>query len=420
LKSQFNSLFSKLKKHHIILENFGYLGIIEIFNLVIPLMTYPYLIRTLGKDTFGLVIYAQAIVSYLVIIVSFGFSMSATKQVSLYRNDQKKLNEIVSTVLFIKGILFLLTALILVVVLFLLPQAIGHKILFVYTLWMCLYDFIFPVWFYQGIEKMKYITLLTLTSRLIFLVLIFVIIQSPSDYLKVPLINGIGSLTAGIISLYIVLSKFNIKLRFPSLSSIKFHLKDSYSLFLSDLIIAIKDKSNYLLIGAIIGHGAVTEFDLALKIKGVFSIPIDLINKALYPKISKERNMIFMQKSMWLTFILTTGITILAFLFARPITNLLGGGGMKDIVQITRILLVSIPPFTLSYFLAVNCINAHGRYFLLLKGMIYTTGFYVFFIIFGYVSGNLKSLYFYAICAVLTYVFELFYRVYIIRKNNLI
>lgn len=420
MKSLFLTAIRKLKNHHIIIKNFGYLTVLEIFNLIIPLATYPYLIKTLGKDTFGLVIYAQVIVSYLMILVSFGFSMSATKQVSLYRNDPEKLNIIVSTVLFIKGTLFITACFILTAVLFFLPEANGNKLLFVFSLWICLYDFIFPVWFYQGMEKMKYITLLTLISRLIFLFLIFLLIKSPDDFLKVPIINGIGSITAGIISLYIVLTKFNLKLRIPTGKSIRFHVRDSYSLFLSDLIIAIKDKSNYILIGAFMTHGAVTEFDLALKIKGVLSIPIDLINKALYPKIAKERNMSFMKKSMWLTFSLTTAITIIAFIFTRQLTALLGGGDMKNVVQITRIVLVAIPPFTISYFLAVNCINAHGKYSLLLKGMIYTTMFYLLYILSGYFTSKLGSLYFYAIGAVLTYLFELLFRIYITRKNNLI
>ncbi|MBN2612404.1 MAG: oligosaccharide flippase family protein [Bacteroidales bacterium] len=411
---------SRIRRNRIVVANFGYLSILELVNLLIPLATYPYLIKTLGSEVFGTVIYAQVIVSYLLILVSFGFGMSATQQVSIHRDVPEKLNEIVSSVLFIKGSLFLLSVIILSSVLYFIPEGTTYKALFILSLWICLYDFIFPVWFYQGIEKMKYITFLTLTSRIIFFVLIFALIKSPEDYLKVPIINGIGSLIAGIISLYIVISTFKIRLSLPSVNAIKLQLKESYSLFLSEVVIAIKDKTNYLLIGSLLGHSAVTEFDLALKVKGVLSIPINLINKALYPKIAKEKNMPFMLKSMWLTLSFTTIITLAAMFLAHPITVLLGGKNMPYVVQVTRIILIAIPPFTVSYFLAVNCINANGRYVLLLKGMLYTSLFYLAVIALGYFTGNLKSLYFYAWCAVLTYVFELFYRVYITRKNKLI
>ena len=420
MKEVFRDTLKKFRRNHTILENFGYLSILELFNLVIPLATYPYLIKTLGKDMFGLVIYAQVLVSYLVILVSFGFSMSATKQISIYRNDQQKLNRIVSSVFFVKGVLFIFALILLLVILLLVPQGNANKILFILSMWTCLYDFIFPVWFYQGIEKMKYITFLTLTSRLIFLFLIFILVKSPDDYLKVPIIYGIGSLSAGILSFYIMLTSFKIKLRIPDFRFIVFQFKDSYTLFLSNVIIAIKDKSNYILINAFIGPGALTEFDLALKIKGVLSIPIDLINKALYPKISKDLNMAFMLKGMWITLFITTTLTIITFIFARPVTALLGGAEMKYVVDITRIILLSIPVFTVSYFLSVNCINANGKYFLLLKGMILTTAFYILFIVLGHFTGHLKSLYFYAICAVSTYIFELLYRIYITRKHNLI
>lgn len=420
MESRFHKTLQKVKKNRVILENFGYLSILEVFNLIIPLATYPYLIKTLGQDVFGTVIYAQVIISYLLILVSFGFNMSATQQVSIHRNDIKKLNEIVSSVMFLKAGLFILSVIILYIFLLFIPEGNSNKLLFFLTLWICLYDFIFPVWFFQGMEKMKYITLLTLISRLIFFFLIFTLIRSPKDFLLVPLINGIGSLIAGLISIYVVLKTFGIRLIVPSIQIVKFQLKESYTLFLSEVVIAIKDKTNYLLIGSLMGHAAVTEFDLAMKVKGVLSIPISLVNKALYPKIAKEKNMQFMLKSMWLTLALTTTITLVFIIAARPITVLLGGQEMKDVVRITQIILLSIPPFTISYFLAVNCINAHGKYMLLLKGMILTSLFYIILIALGHLTGNLKTLYFYAFCALLTYLFELFYRVYITRKDNLL
>jgi len=409
-----------LKRNRVLVENFGYLSILEFFNVLLPLITYPYLILTLGKNYFGLVILAQAIISYFVIFVSFGFNMSATKEISIHRNNKAKLNEIVSTVLFVKGMLLLIAFLILLSFINFIPGAKGMEVLLILSMWMCLYDFIFPVWFFQGYEKMKYITYLTLISRITALILIFVLIKSPDDYLKVPIISGIGAVLAGSISLYILISHFKIKLTAPSTTTIKKYISESYVLFLSDVIIAIKDKANYILIGMFIGTGAVTEFDLALKVKSVLSIPIDLINKAIYPKVSKEKNMGLMKKAMRLTLLLTTSLTIIAFLFAKPITSLLGGAGMESVVTITRIILLSVPVFTISYFLAVNCINALGEYKLLLHGMLFTTGFYIILIIFGYLTQSLGSLVFIALIAVLTYIFELGYRYYIVKKKSLI
>ena len=85
-------------RYKTLIENFGYLTLLQICNLLIPLVTYPYLINTLGKNLYGVIIYSQAIVSYLAIFVNWGFNISATKYISINREDSKKINEIVSVV----------------------------------------------------------------------------------------------------------------------------------------------------------------------------------------------------------------------------------------------------------------------------------------------------------------------------------
>ncbi len=68
-------------------------------------------------------------------------------------------------------------------------------------------ELLLPIWFFQGIEKMKYITIVNLSARLLFVVTIFLFVYDREDYLIVPLLNGIGAMLAGCLSLYIVLKK---------------------------------------------------------------------------------------------------------------------------------------------------------------------------------------------------------------------
>lgn len=68
-------------------------------------------------------------------------------------------------------------------------------------------ELLLPIWFFQGIEKMKYIAIVNLSARLLFVVAIFLFIHNQEDYLLVPLLNGIGTILAGSLSLYIVLGK---------------------------------------------------------------------------------------------------------------------------------------------------------------------------------------------------------------------
>lgn len=64
----------------------------------------------------------------------------------------------------------------------------------------CLSEILFPVWFYQGVEKMKYITLIRFTSIFFYTVTVFIFIKNESDYLLIPLLQSLGWLLSGVIS----------------------------------------------------------------------------------------------------------------------------------------------------------------------------------------------------------------------------
>lgn len=71
-------IISKIRNDNsskMLLANFTYLSIIEIIGLLLPLITFPYLIRTIGAQKYGIIVFAQTIVAYLVMIVNFGFNV---------------------------------------------------------------------------------------------------------------------------------------------------------------------------------------------------------------------------------------------------------------------------------------------------------------------------------------------------------
>ncbi|KAA6332144.1 hypothetical protein EZS27_019311, partial [termite gut metagenome] len=80
-------------------------------------------------------------------------------------------------------------------------------------------------WFFQAMEKMKYVTIMNVFSKLLFTVLVFVIIKNKEDYIYQPVVNALGFLVSGCISLWMIVYKFHVILKIPSLSKIWMSIK---------------------------------------------------------------------------------------------------------------------------------------------------------------------------------------------------
>jgi O-antigen/teichoic acid export membrane protein len=354
------SIREKIRPYRILLRNFSYLSALQVFNLLLPLITYPYLIRVLGKETYGLVVFAQAIIGYLLILVGFGFNISATKEVSIHRDDQDKLSEIVSSVLILKSGLLLVSLIILSVLVFFIPQATGYKDLFFLTMWMCLYDVIFPIWYFQGIEKMKYITWITLTSRLTFLALIFVLIKSPEDYLFIPVINGIGALLGGGLSLLIIFGGKAVRFRLQPYRVLKYYLKDSLPIFISNVSTHLYLSTNKVIVGTFLGMSEVAYYDLAEKITTVLKIPQSILSQTVFPRISKEKDLSFIKKIFWIAITVNTVLFILVILLSKPLVLILGGQQMVSAIPVLHILALTVPVIAMSNLFGVQLLISFG------------------------------------------------------------
>lgn len=347
------------KKYKLMISNFSYLSALELFGLIFPLITYPYLIRVVGKELYGVVVFAQSIMAYMVIIVNFGFNVSATKDISEYRNDPKRLSQITSTIFTLKTGLFLLLAIPYLLVIFFL-NVTEYKLVYLFSLGLCIQEIYFPTWFFQGIEQMKYITIVSFITRFFFLFLIFLLIRKSNDYIYIPLINSLGGILSSIVSFYILKFRFGIDVIKVDWNILKTTFKDSIPFFYSRFINTVMDKSNAVFIGTFLGYGDVACYDLGMKIVSILRIPFTLISQVLYPSIVISKDTGIIKQMLKLVLAIGFLIIVIIWIMAPFIVDLLGGTSLHEAVYLLYILVLVLPGVGMSYVLGASTLVTFG------------------------------------------------------------
>lgn len=343
----------KSKEYKRILENMISLTGLQFASYILPLITLPYLTLVLGPEKFGLTQYAISLITYFQFFTDYGFNLSATRELAICRDDNQKISQIFSSVMFIKMCLCILSFIILLLIVMFIPKFSEDSYVYILTFGMVIGYMLFPTWLFQGLEYMRYTSILNIIGKIVFTVLIFIFIHDTTDYMLVPLINSLGYILVGILGIYIALTKFNIKITIPSIRDIKYHLREGWYVFISTIAINMYTTTNTFLLGLLTNNTLVGYYSIAEKIILAVNGLLNPISQALYPFISrtvktddKTRSIEFIRK---ITKIMTlVGIVLSAglFIFAKPIILLLFGQSYANSVIILQI--ISIVPFAVS------------------------------------------------------------------------
>ena len=403
-----------------ILENFSYVTVLQVFLLVAPLITYPYLVRVLGRELYGVVLTAQMLASYVSLIVDFGSNSVCAKHVSINRNDKSKLSEIVSSVLVVRCALFVLLFVIYYLVVFLVPSYREYTLLFVITYALALNDDLFPQFFFQGVEEMRYITIVNIVTKLVFILLTFVIVKAPDDYLWVPVLYALGYVIGGLYALYVIVHRFGIHFFIPPIPKMMVYVKDSSAIFATDLVCTIKDKFNYLLVGSFLGMSSVVIYDLGLKLNSILTKPTYILTTVMFPRIAKDRNISTVKKVLAISLFVAISLVLLVNIFLPFIVKFF----LAEEIDYLPLRLFLIAPILLSISIVIysGIFVAFGYNKYAFYSILVTTVVYLLALLFCWFAGLLNnSIHVFVIISLVSYFTEFLYRCikgkYIIDRN---
>ncbi len=282
-----NSLKATWGRNRRVIGNFLALSVVQFANYLAPLILIPYLTRVLGLSRYGLVELARAITVYFLILTDYGFSLSATREISVHRKDPEKVSEVFSSVMLLKLLLVLLSVTILSVAVFTVPKLRADWPVYYLSFLSVIGMWLFPLWVFQGLERMKHIATLTVSAKLMVIASTFVLVRESDDYLYVPLLHSAGTVFIGLVALIMALRSFPIRLRVPSIAVLRREFLNGRHLFISEMATTLYTTSNVVILGLCADYTFVAYYVTGDKIvRAVRGLQLPL-SQAIFPHIGR-------------------------------------------------------------------------------------------------------------------------------------
>ncbi|MDA8156341.1 MAG: flippase [Actinomycetota bacterium] len=325
-------------------SNFFSLSVVKWADVVLPLVTFPYLARVLGARGFGMVAFAQAFVNFFALIRDYGFNLSATKEISISRNDKEKVSEIFSSVMIAKAGFVLASFLIVSIAVLNLHVFSDNRLLYFLTFGTLVGNGLLPIWLFQGMEKMGPMAVLDLLARVAYTVSIFIFVRKTSDYIYVPVLSSVISSGAGLLALLVAVKTFGIRFKIPSSEAINHQLKEGWRIFTAMAANSLYSMSDTFILGLFASREAVGYYSAGSKIIRAAHRMLTPVYDSVYPYISKmaqesrENAIGFIRKMLKIAGIPVLLVSIILFCFAPEISAMALGKNFSESIPVLRIL----------------------------------------------------------------------------------
>jgi PST family polysaccharide transporter len=286
----------------------------------------------LGTSQYGLLIFVTAIMQYFVIFTDYGFNLTATRRIATVREDGEELSRIYSNVLFLKLALMLLSFLILLPIIFIIPKFNHNYSAYLFGFLIVVGNVLFPLWFYQGMEKMKYISFLSIGAKLISTVLILLFVKNTSDVPLTLIFQSLSFLIPGVIGQFIAITKFSINLTFNlNYKELIIDLKEGTDVFIATISGNVYGQGAVVITGLIGGQSAAGYYGIIQKITGALIGLVQPLAQGVYPYLctlfNKDTTKYFKLRKSFITFGIFLGgaVGLLLFFFTDKILKLVSG-----------------------------------------------------------------------------------------------
>jgi len=334
-------------------KNMISVGVLQVANYLIPFLVLPIISRILGASLFGSVSYAQNIVTYLTLLVNYGFEYSATRQISLARDDKAHTDRLFWSVIASKCMLLVVSFVILALLPLFVPRVACDFRLYLYTALTNIGIVFFPTWYLQGVQKMDKMAWANFFIKLLGAVLVLAFVREAAAYRLYPLLLSVASIVIGIGALVYVVKHFGISRPVVTRASLREVLGAGAPIFLNNVFVSLYTTANMTILGIYAADDVIGYFSAAqrliLALNMVLVLPVSM---AVYPEISrrfvasKSEGLQFLKRVILWAGLASVAAALVTYGLAPWIIRIMYGSGYAPSVELLR-WLSPIPVFVM-------------------------------------------------------------------------
>jgi len=294
-------------------------------------------------------------------VINFGFNIYAAKYIVDYKEENKKINEIVSSIYSIKTLLFVFS-LVVIICLSFLNDFNAYKEALILFAFCGIGEVLFPIWYFQGKENLKPATVIVFFSRLLLVVGVLFFVTTTNNVIEYIAILVLSSLVMGVFGAGYIYKYYDLKFTLIPLKKLSKYIKEAFPFFLGRFLSLVFNFGTIFLIGKYCEYQQVSGFDVCLKIIMVSVIPFEMLQQAVFPTLARTRDKKLLKKLVIGSFVLGIVAGLIIFLLSDTLIFLFGGKDMLDYVETLHVLTILAPFVALTFILGSCSLVAFGYY----------------------------------------------------------
>ncbi|WP_248622049.1 flippase [Enterococcus cecorum] len=355
-----------MQKYKSVKFNFVMNFILTISNFIFPLITFPYASRILGAQGIGTVTFATSVITYFSMFGMLGIPTYGIRTCAKVRNDKEKLTKTVQEILLLNITVMIVSMILLFISVLIIDKLAAKKFLYLIMSISLIFNVLGVDWLYKALEKYSYITVRSIIFKFISLILLFLFVKNPDDYVIYGAITMFAAVGSNALNFYNLRKLIDIKL--SSNLDVKQHIKPIMTFFMLTVSTTIYVNVDTTMLGFIKGDTEVGFYTAAVKVKQILVSVVTSLGTVLLPRLAfyYSQNKLnefkeLVKKAMSFVLLISIPLVVYFIIYAKESILFLSGHRFIPAVYPMQLILPSVIFIGMSNLMGIQILVPTGR-----------------------------------------------------------